>query len=155
MPAFAGRYSIWRMSGRVKRGGQLQALGSLLVLLYTEISCLVGGRFQDARTRTMPVNRRIGTQVIWIATLTCAVSECALLAMGIGPLYGIAMVGSVLDRSQVSHDRSGGWMWMHTKSNCFSRLSAILPRGTKRWGILGEEFCGGDQASGIVFIGKS
>ena len=46
----------------------------------------------------MPVNSRIGTQVIWIATLTCTVSErCILLAMGVGRIYGIAMVGSILD----------------------------------------------------------
>lgn len=30
MPAFAGRYSIWRMSGRVNNGGQLQALGVIV-----------------------------------------------------------------------------------------------------------------------------
>lgn len=104
VPAFAGRYSIWMASGRVKKGGQLQALGvtvSTLVhwgyLVWSEKAEVHRG----SHTSTMPVNSRTGTQVMWIATLTCAVSKCALLAMGIRPMYGIAMVGSVLVLSQL------------------------------------------------------
>lgn len=33
VPAFAGRYSIWMAAGRVKKGGQLQALGVAVSIL--------------------------------------------------------------------------------------------------------------------------
>lgn len=105
------------------------------------------GKSRGSHTSTMPVNSRTGTQVMWIATLTCAVSKCALLAMGIRPMYGIAMVRSVLVLSQLSSFRGfQGWMWMLTKSNCFSRLSAILPglpgRKQKDGEFWGKSFAG-------------
>jgi hypothetical protein len=44
-------------------------------------------------------------------------------------------------RSQVSHGRSG-WVWMLTKSNCFSRLSAILPSWEQKDREWGKSFAG-------------
>ena len=72
VPRFGGRFSYRMASGTGNSVGELAAWR-----VRSQDRCRggelngVGNSEEEQRTRAIPVNRRTGTQVMWMATFTC------------------------------------------------------------------------------------